>query len=70
MLSYCRDSASTPHKPYVLPITDSHGHIFVTDSMDLTSVNLMQLALKAAAVLCVMADIRPFKVIQGRQFWY
>ena len=48
---------------------DSLGYILAADAMETPSVNLTQLAPKAAA-MCEVTPVITFKVTQGHQFWY
>jgi len=48
---------------------DSLGYIFVTDSMGLASVNLLQLAPKAD-ILCEIMRNDGHCVVQSHWFWY
>jgi len=52
------------HKPY-----NAKSYIFVIDSMNLVSVDLMQLAPKAAVFSEITSD-DGYWAVQGHRFWY
>ena len=54
------------HNTCIVKKPDFH---FCTDSMDLTSVNTMQLTPKAV-ILCEMTHNEGHKDVQGHRFWY